>query len=304
VSVVAVDVGGTTIKGAVVDASGAMQHELRRPTPASQGPEAVVAEIVSVVRDLCADGADAVSVVVPGVVDSAAGRAEFAANVGFRGVPLRDILIEASGLPVSLEHDVRAAGVAERTLGVAGRAQNYVLAVIGTGIAGVIVIDGKPLTGTGNAAGELGHMPVWPEGEECPCGQRGCLERYASAASIARRYVALGGEPGSAAQAVAERRESDPAAAQAWAEATQALGIALATCTMLLDPALLVLAGGLSVAGDILLAPVREALAGHLRWREPPPTILSTLGSRAGLLGAAVLGWRLTGMTDFEGWRT
>jgi glucokinase len=227
---------------------------------------------------------------------------EFSANLGFRDVPVRDLVQSTVDLPTLLEHDVRAAGVAERTVGIASGADDYLLAVIGTGIAGVLHAGGRPVRGAGGIAGELGHIPIWPQGEACPCGQRGCLERYASASSIARRYVELGGGHGALAHEVAARRTSDPAAGQAWHEATEALAIAFATCTMLLDPEMIVLAGGLSAAGDALLVPVEAELAARVTWREPPPVRLSPLGGRAGLVGAAVLGWQLVGADAFGAW--
>ena len=113
----------------------------------------------------------------------------FSANVGFRDVPLREIVAEATGLPALLEHDVRAAGVAEDELGATAGVDDYVLAVIGTGIAAVLKTGGRTVAGAIRLPGELGHIPVWPGGELCSCGQRGCLERYASAAAITRRYA-------------------------------------------------------------------------------------------------------------------
>lgn len=286
------------MKGAVVMDNGDIARELVQPTPVAQGPAAVIAGIQAMVAELAAGppGApppQAVGLVVPGVVDAERGVAVFSANVGLRDVPLRDLVQSAVRLPTVVEHDVHAAGVAERTVGAAAGVNDHLVAVIGTGIAGVIHAAGRQIRGARRLAGELGHIPVWPGGEPCACGQRGCLERYASAAAIARRYAELGGQPGTSAQTVARRREGDAAAERAWREASQALAIALVTCTMLLDPALIVIAGGLSAAGDALLAPVKAELAARIIWREPPPLRLSPLGGRAGLIGAALLARRL-----------
>jgi glucokinase len=309
-AVIAVDVGGTTIKGAVVDANGRFLYEIARATPAARGPDAVIGELQEIVTELATARSGplasvrSVAVVVPGVVDPAAGVAEFSANLGFRGLPVRDLVQARVGLPTLLEHDVRAAGMAERTVGIACGVDDHLLAVIGTGIASVLYAGGQPVRGAGGVAGELGHIPVWPGGEPCPCGHRGCLERYASASSIARRYVEFGGKAGASAHDVAARRTSDPAAARAWQEATEALAIAFVTCVMLLDPEMIVLAGGLSAAGDALLAPVQAELAARVRWRKPPPVRLSTLGGRAGLVGAAVLAWQRLGVDAFDTWAT
>jgi glucokinase len=293
-TVVAVDLGGTTIKGAVLDGASTVLRERSRPTPAAEGPDAVIAALLELIAQLRAEGeVDAVGVVVPGHVDGASGRAIFSANVGFRDVPLRDILAQATGLPALLEHDVRAAGVAEDELGATGGVDDYVLAVIGTGIAAVLKTGGSAVRGAISLPGELGHIPVWPGGEPCSCGQRGCLERYASAAAITRRYAAAGGEPGLSAGDVLARRGDEPAAARVWEEAVEALALAFTTCTYLLDPELIVIGGGLSAAGEALLEPLREALTGLVVWRPVPRVELSTLGARAGLLGAALLARRL-----------
>jgi glucokinase len=293
-AVVAVDVGGTTIKGAVVDGAGNFVREGSRATPASRGPDAVIATLLELIAELRSGGdAAAVGVVVPGHVDGDSGRAIFSANVGFRDVPLRDIVAQATGLPAKLEHDVRAAGVAEYELGATAGARDYVLAVIGTGIAAVIQTGGRPVAGAISLPGELGHIPVWPGGEPCSCGQRGCLERYASAAAISRRYAQRGGDPDLSAAQVLARCSEDRRARQVWDEAVEALALAFTTCTYLLDPELIVIAGGLSAAGNELLTPVRDELAKLVLWRAPPVVKLSPLGARAGLLGAALLARRL-----------
>jgi glucokinase len=306
-TVIAVDVGGSTIKGVVVDRGGRFVHELSRATPTGRGPEAVIAELQAVIAELRTTEAEngavgAVGVVVPGSVDAAAGVARFSANLGFRDVPVRQLVAEATGLPTVLEHDVRAAGVAEETVGLTADADDYLLAVIGTGIAAVVGGNGGSIRGATQLAGELGHIPVWPDGESCPCGQRGCLERYASAASVNRRYAELSGNELRAEKVIA-RRDQDSVAARVWQDATESLGLAFATCTMLLDPAVIVLSGGLSQAGAALVDPVRAALAKRIVWRPPPPVLLSQLGDRAGRIGAAVLTWRSLGLDDFAPWR-
>lgn len=295
-AVLAVDLGGTTIKGAVIDAQGRTLRELVRPTPASSGgSEAALAALDAVVVEL-ARGEPAVrvvSAVVPGVVDVEAGRIVFAGNLALRDVAVRQRLAALTGLPTVLEHDVRAAGVAERTIGAARESDDHIVVVCGTGIAASASTGGAVIAGAHGVAGELGHVPVRPHGELCRCGQRGCLERYASAAAIARRYIALGGEPGASAREVAGRRSGEAAAARAWEEACEALAIALAGVAALLDPELIVISGGLAEAGEELAAPVREKLVARLGWRSVVPELrCSALGARAGMLGAAVLGWR------------
>ncbi|HET9093540.1 MAG TPA: ROK family protein [Solirubrobacteraceae bacterium] len=294
-SVVAVDVGGTTMKGALVDAAGAVVREASRPTPAPAGSEAVVEALLELIAQLRGDGAAAVGVVVPGHVDAEAGCVRFSANLGLRDLPLRARLERATGLPVRIDHDVRAAGLAEDAVGATTGVDDSVLVVIGTGVAAVVRSGGRVIGGATGAAGELGHIPVWPDGEPCRCGQRGCLERYASASAIARRYAdrttagAFTAAGTLTAADVLARRAVDEHAQRVWDEAIQALALAFSTATMLLDPQLIVIGGGLSNAGGALLEPVRAELGRLVRWREPPRVVLSPLRARGGLIGAALL---------------
>ncbi|MDT4918199.1 MAG: glucokinase [Pseudonocardiales bacterium] len=289
--VLAVDVGGTTIKVARADGAATLLDERATPTPVADGPAAVVAAIRAAVLDMATPAVAAACVVVPGVVDPVAGVARHATNLGWRDVPLRDLLMQELGVPVVVEHDVRAAGRAEQELGRLRDVRDGVLVVIGTGIAGVVLAGGEIVRGSTWLAGELGHLPVRPDGEPCACGQRGCTEVYASAAGIARRYLARTGRL-LTARAIAGSIATDADAATVWDEAAAALGVALAAATLLLDPAVIVLGGGLSRAGEALRAPVAAALAGRLSplaWRPAPEVTMSPLGARAGLLGAALL---------------
>lgn len=288
VSVVAVDVGGTSIKGARFRLDGRIDERLTVPTPVHLGPEEVVRAVTAVAAALVVPGSAVVGVCVPGLLDEAAGVVRYAPNLGLRDVALSAAVRRRVELPVVLRHDVRAATLAEVRLGAGAGVDDLLLVVLGTGIAGGMVVSGAPVTGASGAAGELGHVPVHVEGERCTCGQRGCLEVYASAGGVVRRYRAAGGDPGLTAADIAAAVPDDPLAARVWGEGTLALGHALVTATLLLDPALVVLAGGLTGAGDRLLEPVRAALAAGLAWRPPPSLLLSPLGDRAGLHGAAL----------------
>lgn len=293
-AVVALDVGGTSIKAAVVDGSGLVLRHTVRPTPVGDGPDAVVSAIASAARELVGPAVAAIGVVLPGLIDAEAGIAGYAANLGWRDVPLRDMLTSRLRLPVAIDNDVRAAGLAEQCLGRARGVTDFMVVVIGTGIAAAPISAGRPVLGAGGLAGEMGHLPVRPDGEPCACGQRGCTEVYASAAGIARRYAARTGVARTAEQ-IAARLGSDPDAAQVWAEAADALGLALASCTLLLDPSLFVLAGGLARAGELLGEPVAAALRDRLAWRPAPAVAISPLAERAGLFGAALLAWKAVG---------
>jgi glucokinase len=292
ITVLGLDVGGTVMKGLVVDATGtAVRHE-QRPTPSLDGPIAVVEAIRTFAADLCTEsGVGAVGLAVPGLVDPVAGRARYAANLGWRDVPLAALVENDVGVPVRVDHDVRTAGLAEAELGAARGCRDFLFVAIGTGVAAAACVGGAMLAGHSGAAGELGHIPIYPDGLPCACGQRGCLETYASAAAIARRYASRTGY-GLDAATVASRINDDPVAAEIWAEAAAALGIALATYTLIADPGLIVLGGGLSNAGEALVTPVVKELGARLTWLPPPRVAVAELGSDAGCVGATLLARR------------
>ncbi|GAB3156477.1 ROK family protein [Micromonospora sonneratiae] len=303
--VLAVDVGGTTIKGAVVGEDGEFRHSLVVPSRADDDP-------VEAVRSLCLQLRDdalalgtapaAIGVVTPGLVDEAEGVVRYAANLRFRNVPLRAFIGEDLGLPVAVGHDARAAGIAEAVAGAASGLDNFLLLPLGTGIAAAVVVHGAPVPGATGSAGEVGHIPVYPGGEPCSCGQQGCLEVYASAGGLARRYARLGGTPGLDSRAIADAVTTDPVARTVWDDATQALGTALATLTLTLDPARIILGGGLADAGAVFFGPVRDALHAALAWRPPPPVLRSAFGAQAAQVGAAVMARRKAGLPVPDGW--
>jgi glucokinase len=307
-SVVALDVGGTAMKGAVVDRYGAMLHVESRPTGRERGVEAVVESIVdfaAALAEYAPGGAQAAGVVVPGLVDEASGMALYSANIGWRDLPLAELVGRRLQRPVALSHDVRSGGLAEMLVGAARGSKDFLFLPIGTGIAAAIVIGGVPYAGARGYGGEMGHTPAVPHGELCACGQRGCLETYASAAAIPRRYNAAGGGAVRGAEEVLARAQSgDELAARIWGEAIDALGTSLATYSQLLDPAMVVIGGGLSEAGAALFDPLRVELASRLSFTSPPPLVPAALGSQAGCLGAAVLAWRAAGEpTAGEDWK-
>jgi glucokinase len=300
---IALDVGGTGIKAALVSPDGAILHAERHATGAERGPDAVVETILDVAAGLAetasrlGEKADAVGIVVPGVIDEERGIAVWSANVGFRDVPLRDLLTGRLGLPAALGHDVRAGGVAEARLG-AGRGYRHVLFLaIGTGIAGAHVVDGAAFAGAHGAAGEVGHIIVRPGGPVCGCGAHGCLESIASAAAVGRAYSARAGTAATAAEVAARAASGEALAVGVWAEAVDALADGLLTAITLYDPEVVVVGGGLAEAGDGLLAPLDAALAGKLTFQYRPVLVRAALGDEAGCLGAGLLALSIMGGT-------
>ncbi|ALV51194.1 MULTISPECIES: ROK family protein [Streptomyces] len=300
--VIALDVGGTGMKAALVGADGELLHQARRPTGRERGPDAVVEGILDFAAELRAHGirahgepASAAGVAVPGIVDEAEGVAAYAANLGWRDVPLRALLAERlGGVPVALGHDVRTGGLAEGRVGAGRGADRFLFVPLGTGIAGAIGIDGKVEAGAHGFAGEIGHIVVRPGGAECPCGQRGCLERYASASAVSRAWAeASGGPDADAADCARAVASGDERAVRVWQEAVDALADGLVTALTLLDPRTLIIGGGLAEAGETLFTPLREAVRRRVTFQKLPSLVPAALGDTAGCLGAGLLAWDL-----------
>lgn len=299
-AVVAVDVGGTTTKAALVAADG---RALRTVTRTSGSGDAAVRAVADAVRTLRDDapalGLEVVAagVVTPGLLDERTGAVAYASNLGWRDLPLRERLTDLLGMPVATGHDVRAAGLAEQLFGAARGYADVVLIPIGTGVAASLTSAGTAVAGATGGSGEIGHIPVVPDGEPCTCGQRGCLEVYVSGAGVARRYAARTGRTLRAEEVVA-LVGTDADADAVWADAVRVLAQGLVTVTLLLDPAVVVLGGGFLAAGERLLAPVRAGLEAGLAWRPAPPVRVARLGAHGGRIGASVLAFRHAGAGD------
>ncbi|WP_133911963.1 ROK family protein [Streptomyces sp. NBC_00582] len=304
--VIALDVGGTGMKAALVGADGTLLHQDRRPTGRERGPDAVVAAILGFAADLRAYGVEhlgepaaAAGVAVPGIVDEAAGVAAYAANLGWRDVPLRALLAERLGTPVALGHDVRTGGLAEGRVGAGRGADRFLFVALGTGIAGAIGVDGRVEAGAHGFAGEIGHVVVRPGGTPCPCGQHGCLERFASAAAVSEAWAAACGDPeADAADCAKAVASGDPNAVRVWQRAVDALADGLVTALTLLDPRTLVIGGGLAEAGDTLFTPLRDAVRTRVTFQKLPEIVPAALGDTAGCRGAGLLAWDLLNTTD------
>jgi glucokinase len=296
--VIGVDVGGTTIKAALLDSEGLEYGRSKRPTPRHLGPDAVVATTIDIIAELRARVPEAgrvgaVGLVVPGVVDPQQGIAVYAANIGWRQLHLRQIVAEAVGLPVVLDHDVRAAGLAELELGAGRGLQDVLYVALGTGVAAAVITRGEVVAGATDRAGELGHLPVFPDGEPCACGQRGCTETYASAAALSRRYTAASGTSDVPAHDVISRAAAGDALADAiFNDAITALGRALVHYVLLMDPELILIGGGMSASGAALLHPLTREVQAGLAWRPAPTILIGQFAGDAGRRGAALLAWR------------
>ena len=308
--VVAVDIGGSSIKGALVGADAAVLATERVETP-HDSETALVAAVVGVARRLADRArrlgapAAALGVATAGVIDENTGVARHGANLRWRDTALADRLEEQIGLPTTLVQDARAAAHAEAIFG-AGRSADIFLAVIlGTGVGSAVVIDGRPIRGAHGLAGEIGHLQVDGHRLLCGCGGRGCVETVASAAALSRRFAAATGQRVPAEEVLEQMLAGDPVAAGLWADAVSALATAVAAAVAVVDCGLVIFGGGMAAAGSRLLDPVREALAQRLSLCPPPELVVATLGGAAGTLGAAAGALTAVGRDDVVGsWRS
>ncbi len=306
-----VDIGGTKIAGGLVDADGTVLARDRVDSP--RDADAISAAVAALVQRLVGDQPiAAVGVGAAGFVDRTRSRVLMAPNLPWRDADLRHDLEQRLGLPVAIENDGNAAAWGEFRYGAGRDIDDLLLLTVGTGVGGGVVLDGRLYRGAYGVAGEVGHLRVVPNGVRCGCGNRGCLESYASGTALERRARerAGAGEPGSEAilarvagdpAAIGGRlvtelaREGDPFATSLLAEVGHWLGEGIASLAAVLDPAVVVVGGGVSAAGDLLLGPVREAFADHLTGRAHRPLAEirpAELGNLAGLIGAADLARR------------
>ncbi|MGO2036674.1 MAG: ROK family protein [Brevibacterium sp.] len=283
----AVDVGGTGLKAALIDSSGRIVDARTAPTPTCAGTDgAEVIDAVAGLRDAFAHSTvTSAAVVVPGIVDEATGTGIHSANLGWQDAPLRALLTERLGIEVTVGHDVRAAGRAEFDLAEA-MPPDAVMLTLGTGIAAAVRIDGR-LVSAGGYAGEVGFTEVAVETADGLF--RGPAEHIASAAAISRRYVERSGKDVTGSLAVLEAAQAgDPIAKAVLAEAVEALGAMCAQIVAVIAPQAIVFGGGLSGAAG-LLDGVETAMRSRLGFHRVPSIRRARLGSAAGLIGAGLL---------------
>ncbi|TNM45100.1 ROK family protein [Nocardioides albidus] len=291
---VGVDVGGTKVLAVRIDEAGDVEATATRPMPGrAAGAEAVEEAVALAARDVYgARPPRALGVSAAGLVDADGERFLFGAHLPWRDTPLRRRLAERTGRPVVVDNDANCAAHAELLAGAARGVRSALLITIGTGIGGAVVLDGRVVRGAHGLAGEFGHVQVVPDGLACECGLRGCWEQYCSGRALERvTRVALGRHldgPEVTALALA----GDEVALQSFASIGTWLGVGAAGLVSAFDPELVVVGGGVSAVGDLLLGPARTAMRGSLQgtaYRPVPELVPARLGPEAGAIGAALL---------------
>ena len=296
---VGVDVGGTKVLAVEISETGAVLRTARDSTPGRGDPASELEDALTRAVEAVRDGREltAVGVSAAALIEPPGDVVRFAPHLPWREDRVRERLAARWGTRVVLDNDAHCAAEAELEVGAGRDAGSFLLVNIGTGIGGGVVLEGRVWRGAGGMAGEFGHMQVVPDGLACECGLRGCWEQYCSGRAL-ERVVRVGLGSHLDGPEVTERaRAGDELARQAFATIGTWLGVGLANLVAAFDPALLVVGGGVSSVGDLLLDPAREALARALvasTHRTVPPIVPAALGSEAGAIGAALLARRTT----------
>ena len=309
---VGIDVGGTKIAGGVVDEQGTILATARRESPATD-TAAIERNIEDLVAELRGNHEiTGVGIGAAGFVDSSRSTVLFAPNLAWRDEPLRKDLEALIGLPVVVENDANAAAWGEFTFGAGEDVADTLLVTVGTGVGGGIVLNGQLHRGAFGVAAEIGHMRVVPDGILCGCGNRGCWEKYASGTALVREARDQARQGSLIARSLLDRaggdveaitgpliteaaRDGDSFAREQLASLGKWLGEGIASLTAVLDPAVVVIGGGVSEAGDLLLDPVRAHFKANLTGRHYRPELevrAALLGNKAGMIGAADLARR------------
>ena len=308
---IGVDIGGTKIAAGLVTADGRIVLADSEPTPADAND---IADVVATLVRRLLDGGDLVEVGgigigAAGFVDVDRSTVTFAPNIDWIDEPLGANVAALVDLPVVVENDAAAAAWGEYRFGAGEDTDDLLFVTLGTGVGGGVIHRGIVMRGGFGAAAEIGHMRVVPDGRLCGCGQRGCLEQYASGSALvsdarsrvessdpqAGPLLAVAGDAGSITgqMVTALAQDGDPMCVDLLRDVGQWVGEGLATLAAVLDPSVIAIGGGVADAGDLLLDPVRKAFEDHLPAREHrriAEVRLAALGNEAGLIGAADLG--------------
>lgn len=286
--VLGLDVGGSTIKSGLVTSVGLLSELLRTDTPQND-PTAVAT--IEVLRKLVSDyrakaEIQAVGLSIPGITDSELGMSIFSGTLGWRNLPLQQMLQDKIGIPVFLVHDVTAGGLAELVVGAAKGLDSAAVIAIGTGLAVSLILDGK-VYHPHASVGELGHVPTRNQ-RPCVCGRFGCLEMTVSGGALARNYLAESGQSLPAHEIIELALAKDRVAEKLWDEFLDELGFACHYLSSLLGPEVIVIAGGFGYLENKIVLPLQHYLNEALSIQRVPRVAVSKLEGTSGCIGAAL----------------
>lgn len=302
---IGVDIGGTSVRAALVNPSGEWVKHYAVPTPSKLGRYEVMEAVLHGIHLMMA-GAEELGQKVHGIgigsagqINPATGVVEFAVDTmpDWQGTPIRSIVRERyENLPVWVDNDVNALALAEMMYGAGRRYEHFVCLALGTGIGGAIVESGRLVRGCFGGAGEFGHLSVNFEGPRCSCGNYGCLELYASGTGMARLAKESFGEKAeiySSHELLRDWLAGEPTASRVMSQVVRALGAGIASIVHIFNPQAVLIGGGVADAGEPLLSAVRTEAGRRTsaRMGEACEIVPVSLGSRAGVVGAAALVW-------------
>ena len=303
-----IDLGGTNIKGGVVNEAGEILREASRPTMVENGPDAIADGIAALIKELeQGETFGGVGLGCPGTVDDESGEVVCAFNLNLIHYDLRGAIKARTGYEIHLGNDANVAALAEATVGAGKGAHSTVVITLGTGVGCGVVLEGKMLTGYTGAASELGHMVIAEDGAKCTCGRRGCFEAYASATALIRMTRdAMAENPDSVMFAVAKENDAidgrtafmaaergDTAAAEVVREYVKYLAAGVTNVVNIFFPEIVAFSGGVANQGEALLKPLREEVRrqefGGAYVKKHAKLVQCTLGYQSGIIGAALL---------------
>jgi glucokinase len=312
-----IDLGGTNIKTGVVDDNGVVVAKHSQPTESRYGADRVLKNMVDAAKTVV-DAADLtlkdiayIGIGSPGPVDAENGIVISSPNLaGWSNYPMRNLIAQALGRPTTLANDANAAAFGEFWVGAGSSPdiQNLIMITLGTGVGGGVIVNGQIIGGTCGYAAEIGHIIVQPDGRECGCGQKGCLETYASASRTAVRACEMLAKGKSSTLQAIYKADPQQITAKAIFDAAAAgdelannvidqtayyLALACISLTRVLDPQMFVFAGGMAMAGDALLSRIKQHFDAQ-NWHAAPNAVsleIAQLGNDAGLIGAAAIAW-------------
>ena len=307
---IAIDLGGTFIKGGIVSNKGEMVYSDKIPTQRELGTEQVIDNIAKICylllekTNMTIQDVEGIGMGVPGMIDSATGTVIYWGNCNWEHLPLAKLLQEKINLPIKMANDANVAALGESKFGVGNQYKNTVMLTLGTGVGGGVVIDGKLFEGNRSAGAELGHMIIKSDGEACPCGNRGCLEAYASATALIQdtkrmmeahkdsKMWEIGSLDEVTGKTSFDYCECDPYAKEVVERYIEMLSIGITNFANIFRPEAIILGGGVCAQRERLTMPIKEYVAKHIYAKERGPQVeilIAELGNDAGMFGAAAL---------------
>lgn len=306
------DLGGTNMGASVVSLEGKILHSSECATLSNEPSENIIGRIKNLIRD-CFDYSKSnnlevlsVGIGCPGLIDSNTGVVRFSPNIpSWNNVEIGKILSDEFSVPVSIDNDVRVAALGEYAFGAGRNYKNIVCITVGTGVGGAIILDGKLMRGSTQSMGELGHITLKKDGPKCGCGNYGCLEALASSTAIIRKakdVIEKGlspimkkmlddGQNLNAYLVTKASEQGDKEASRIMRETGEWLGIGLSTIINIINPEVIIIGGGVSLAGDILFNPMKEEISKRALKipSEFVKIVPAELGDSAGMIGASTL---------------